>query len=245
MDYRRVAAGVLLIAGVAVAVHLITLRPPTHAARTLQDTPWIVLPRSGTDASGLETRQLLSRLGSSGHGFHDATSLYFTCGSESSFARIRNRYIAHVAKDAYNPGWRVILDMQGEDAEITWSLDGLVGPPPPPPMPSRTKDDGAVLVTPTQRTTLHRDQLERVRRAWDTDTLWHSSQDNFLCHDGNAVLLEACIDGQYAVRMRNCSSDHFAASHELLQALTELLAAPEEPYWRRPDGSRITGQDWH
>jgi len=200
-------------------------------------TPWIGLPRSGMDAATPEVRMLVQQ----GLGFSTSStaidSLAVQCGSFFSEPTFGERYIAHIGESAWGPSWRIVMDVRGEDIRFSWG-EGDLSPPPPPP-PGET--DGLNLATPISTLTKPRSEVENIRELWRDPELWDVPQDRqaFNCLDGNPVFLEACVDGRYAARARNCNPPAFEATDKLWRAFNELLPAPAKSEWRDAQGHLV------
>ena len=206
-------------------------------------TPWIGLPRSGMDASQAPTRDVIRQgfeiEGVLPDGFlGSAASLASQCGGPHQLPSFKERYIAHIGAGAWGPFWKIVLDVDGERIHILLS-DGFPIPPPPPPPDD--PQSGWTLIEPVTRVERSRADLERIRVLWNDESLWHAPQDadGFSCRDGNPVFLEACVDGRYAARARNCSAPAFEATDKLWRAFNELLPAPAKAEWRDATGNRV------
>lgn len=200
--------------------------------------PWIGLPKSGMDATQQSTRQVL-RLGFWGDGRDPAESLAFRCGSESETLPTKERYVAYIGRNVWRPYWRVIFDVRGQQVDISLSESRLFEPPPPPTFNGQNVDRHYYF--PTTRLQKTRHQLELIRAAWNDADLWHAPQDERFdrCGDGNPVFLEACIDGRYAARFRNCDIASANSTSRLWQAFNDLLPPPPKPEWRDAAGNPI------
>lgn len=210
--------------------------PPDPAS-----APWIALPTSGMDATEQPIRAVMSWLLGNNKA---SSSLAVDCGARHSTLGMRDRYIAHVGRSAFDPAWRIELDIHGDEIEIRWSMGGLTAaPPPPPPNPDASNPtvDRAVLITPIATTRKSRADLETVRMRWTEPKLWDHPQDDrsLHCLDGLPVLLEACVRGRYAARMRNCDADGMRASVMLWEAFQEVLPPPPPTWLRDADGRRV------
>ena len=205
--------------------------------RAVDATPWIGLPRSGMDASSPEVRMLV-RQGLGSMSVHsDQASLAFQCGSFFREPEFGERYIAHIGESAWRPSWKIVMDVRGDDIDFSWR-EGAVHPPPPPP-PGVA--DGLSLVAANSTLTKPRSQVENIRTLWRDPDLWDAPQDrqSFNCFDGNPVFLEACVDGRYAARARNCNTVTFEATDKLWRAFNDVLPAPPRAEWRDAKGNVV------
>ena len=226
-----IALGLLAVTGFHLVQHVKPFPP------AVDERPWIGLPRSGMDAATPEVRMLVQR----GLGFStsstDMDSLAFQCGSFFREPTFGERYIAHIGESAWGPSWRIVMDVRGEDIHFSWGEGDVVPPHPPPP----DVTDGLNLVSKVSTVTKHRSEVESIRELWRDPDLWDAPQDRqaFNCFDGNPVFLEACVDGRYAARARNCSTPAFEATDKLWRAFNELLPAPPRPEWRDANGNKV------
>ena len=192
------------------------------------------------DASQAPTREII-RQGFEMDGARDSiASLASQCGGlyRERDHTLKERYIARIGAGAWGPFWKVVLDVNGDRIDVTLSGGSPIPPPPPPPgHPQRD----LTLIEPVARIEKSRVGLERIRVLWSDEALWHAPQDAaaFQCLDGNPVFLEACVDGRYAARARNCNEPAFEATDKLWRAFNELLPAPPESEWRDTKGNTI------
>lgn len=217
----RILLWLIAIACVGAGVALLpALRP---APPSVEDAPWIGLPASGMDASQPALRRLLDSSFGADHDLAD------TCGSDGA-APERERYRLQISRDAWRDFRTIELVRRGDWLDVA-VRDGF---PPPPPEPSR---DGTAppphdMVRPVATARIALRDAEPIRVAWNTQALWHAEQQPLGCRDGRPVTLEACIDGRYAIRHRNCDPASVAPAQQLWDAATALLPAPERAYWR-------------
>lgn len=202
--------------------------------------PWIGLPKGGMDASNAPTREVI-RQGFEMDGTRDPiASLVSQCGGfyREQDHKLKERYIARIGAGAWGPFWKIVLDVNGDRIDVALS-DGSPIPPPPPP-PGHPQYDWN-LIEPATHIEKSRADLERIRVLWNNEALWHAEQDSeaFQCLDGNPVFLEACIDGRYAARARNCNEPAFEATGNLWRAFNELLPEPPKSEWRDAKGNSI------
>lgn len=205
--------------------------------RAVDATPWIGLPRSGMDASEPEVRMLVQRGLRFSTSSSDIDSLAFQCGSFFREPTFGERYIAHIGESTWGPSWRIVMDIRGEDIHFSWSEGELISHPPPPP----EMVDGLTLVSTVSTLTKPRAEVDNIRERWRDPDLWDAPQDrqSFSCFDGNPVFLEACVDGRYAARARNCNAVTFEATDKLWRAFNELLPAPPKSEWRDSKGNKV------
>ncbi|MFT4178907.1 MAG: hypothetical protein QM612_05500 [Thermomonas sp.] len=225
--------------GIVVATVFHVAQLTTPLSRDAASEPWIALPRSGMDATIPEIRKLMLRAYAFGNEYDGYKTLAFQCGDLYHDSPITERYIARIGESAFDPSWKVVMDIKGDNIDITWGSGGTVPPPPPPP-PGINSD--SQLIEPVSTTQKPRAAMERIRTLWQNEALWHAPQDAaaFGCLDGNPVFLEACVHGRYAARARNCNLPAFDATDQLWQAFNELLPPPPEPEWRDAKGNRIS-----
>ena len=209
------------------------------------DGPWIGLPKSGMDAALWGTRALLQRALEL-----DPRNQPFaiSCGIEGDETPYRgkekDRYIAHIGASAFDPSWKIVMDVDKGNINIKWGLGDTV---PPPPLPMDDHRQPATMVMPVSMTQKSRIQMERIRELWNNQALWHEPQDAnaFGCLDGDPVFLEACVNGQYAARFRNCNTPAMEATDELWKAFNGILAPPARPEWRDATGNPVPGPSIH
>lgn len=213
----------LWVAGM-VAIGTVLLLLPARRSEwpSVVDPPWIGLPQSGMDASRAPLRELLvaapgnMRPLSSGCGMRDDMN--------------RERYRLSISRNAWKDFREIEFVPDGEWLDVA-ILDGFPPPPPEPPRSGVRAEEDEVLVQPVVRARLRRRDAEPIRRAWNTPGLWHAEQKPLGCMDGRPVTLEACIDGRYAIRHRNCDVEAYAPAQALWNAVNRLLPAPEPAYW--------------
>lgn len=229
-----IVLGVVVVTGFHLTQHIEPIKGSANS-------PWIGLPKSGMDASDYPTRATILHA-TNGWPDDSHASLASQCGSplEMQNSELGERYVAHIGADAWGPFWTVVLDVHGDRIDITWGYDL---PPPPPPSDSSPDDYHLTSVTPVAKVQKSRAELEKIRGIWSDEALWHAPQDGayFNCLDGNPVFLEACIDGRYAARARNCNASTFEATDKLWHAFKTLLPPPPKPEWRDAEGN-VLGQ---
>lgn len=109
------------------------------------------------------------------------------------------------------------MQVSSDNIEVEYRPLRSVTPPPP-----------GVSFAPD--TVIHarynKQQMHAVRDAWLDTHLWNSPQSRsfFHCTDGAPILLEACVNGEYAARARNCDNSH-AAMMRLWNALNAVRPA--------------------
>ena len=223
---QRIVLCIAIVA--AVGVYAVLLPGQRSAMPPVADAPWIGLPETGMDASKAELRMLLRReTWPSGYG-DPMANLSHGCGTGQ--AGIRERYIAHVSKNAWGPFWDIQFDVDGDWMNVS-IRDGMPAPAPEPVDANGPVPEGS-HVYPVSRVRLKKSDLEPIRRIWSEKALWHAEQKPLGCLDGMPVTLEACVDGRYAVRHRNCDVDAYGPTGQLWQAINRILPAPEPAYWR-------------
>jgi hypothetical protein len=210
---RRVAVLAVLVAAMLAAAWLAWQRQPRPQAGT-DAAPWIGLPATGMDASQRDTRQLLARK------WDERDGLARACGAPDDPAG--EHYALWIGKDAWGPFRALRFDVAGDAIQVS-----VRGGEPPPPLPGATP----TLEPPPVRVAFRRQALRQIRDLWRTEALWQAPQREGAldCLDGNPVTLEACVDGRYAVRHRNCDPAAGLATQRLWQAVVRQLPAPREP----------------
>ncbi|MFZ5636480.1 MAG: hypothetical protein ACOY82_07805 [Pseudomonadota bacterium] len=188
----------------------------------LEDPPWIPLPTTGVDASSPALRELIASP------YAGERALVGDCGIADDADR--ERYRLQIARNAWEDVREVEIVRRGEWLEIE-VRDGFPPAPLEPPRDGRPSPEYDI-VQPIAHARIHRRDAEPIRRAWDTQGLWHAEQKPLGCSDGRPVTLEACIDGRYAIRHRNCDADAYPSTQALWDAITILLPKPERAYWR-------------
>ncbi len=202
-------------------------------------TPWIEFPRGGMDASELPTRQLVNWGDWSQGGRSE--ELAWQCGNSerNDFLGNKERYVARIGKDAWGPRWKIVMDVERDHIDIAWSHGDVIPPPPPPPSAGKVvAAQSRNFIVPVAHVRKSRIELEKIRELWSDEALWHAPQDEaaFACLDGNPVFLEACVNGRYAARNRNCNAQAENATTMLWHAFNELLPPPTDPEWRENAG---------
>jgi len=203
------------------------------------DAPWIGLPKSGMDATQPSVRMVL-HFGFISEGWsRPGDSLAFQCGNDPGSSQIKERYVAYIGRDALTPSRKVVFDVNGQNIDISVSASRLFMSPPPPSINGNTTD--VCYFAPVAHLHRTRDQLESIRTTWSDASLWHDAQDDEFdrCGDGSPVLLEACIDGRYAARYRNCNSRAMKATLNLWRAISGSLPPPPKPEWRDANGNLV------
>lgn len=223
---RRIVLCISVVA--TFGVYAVLLPGQRSSILPVVGAPWIGLPETGMDASKADLRMLLtSRTWPSQYG-DPMANLSSKCGMEQ--AGISERYVAHVSKGAWGPFWDVQFDVDGDWINVS-IRDGMPAPPPEPVDAAGPVPEGS-HVYPVARMRLKKSDLEPIRRIWSAKALWHAEQKPLGCMDGMPITLEACVDGRYAVRHRNCDMDAYEPTGQLWQAMNKVLPAPEPAYWR-------------
>ena len=221
---RRIVLCIAIVA--AVGVYAVLLPGQRSAIPSVADAPWIGLPETGMDASKAELRMLLRRETWPSRYGDPMANLSHECGTEQ--VGIRERYIAHVSKNAWGPFWDIQFDVDGDWLNIA-IRDSFLSPPPPPPE-FGPANDAIEPLPPTTKIRVRKSQMEPIRRIWASHGLWHADQKPLGCLDGMPVTLEACVDGRYAVRHRNCDADAYEPAQQLWDTVNRMLPAPEPGY---------------
>lgn len=235
-----IALGVVVAMGFHLTQHIEPIKGGANS-------PWIGLPKSGMDASEYPTRAtILHAAATDGWPDDSHASLASQCGSpyEMQDSKLVERYVARIGADAWSPFWKITLDVNGDRVDVSLSYDSPVPPPPPPPPAIHPQESSPTLIVPVAHIEKSRADLERIRMLWSDEALWHAPQDGayFSCLDGNPVFLEACIDGRYAARARNCNASAFEATDKLWHAFKALLPPPPKPEWRDAEGNVLEQQ---
>lgn len=204
----------------SVGIYCILLPPQRSPLPPAVDPPWIGLPKSGMDASQSPLRELLAMRA------HGMSRFAASCGTQNDTERARYRlWISRNAREDFR---EIEFVPDGEWLDVT-VREGM---PPPSPESSHGGDSASAddVVQPVVRVRLHRHDVEPIRRAWETQALWHAEQQPLGCMDGTPVTLEACIDGRYAIRHRNCDIDAYSPARAMWDAVDRLLPAPTPAY---------------
>jgi hypothetical protein len=197
------------------------------------ESPWIGLPDSGMDASEVSIRELLNPYGHRHVGGGDPfTRLAWSCGQFQGTrdSRFPERYIAHVSDSAWAPSLDIIIEVDKD--QLLFSIRSADYPPPPPPPSSDGRTPDMITIRPVTHLRMEKSRAEPIRQAWNNDALWHAPQKADTCVDDALMMLEACVDGRYAVRRRSCIDNADNADNALRTAFKTLLPAPEPIYER-------------
>lgn len=216
---RKIVLWAALIAAVAIGVFLLHMQ--RRALPAVVDAPWIGLPESGMDASQPDVRRLLAQ------SFGGARSLSERCGMGHDVER--ERYRLWISRNTWEDAREIEFVPRGAWLEVS-VRDGFPPPPEPPLDGARAPDSDPVQ--PIVHANLRRVDAEPIRRAWNTQGLWHAAQKPLGCMDGRPIVLEACIDGRYAIRLRHCDAAAHAPTQAMWDAVERLLPAPERAYLR-------------
>ena len=178
--------------------------------------PWVPLPRTGTTATSLEGRwQLIAALEEGGAG-----SLVRTCGFRDDSAP--DRYRLQIAQDEMQTGLREVTLRVDSTERIVISVRAL--------HPGWRTD---VPPAPVITATLPWSKLEPLRRAWAGSGMWNEPPEGY-CMPFRPLVMEACVDGEYALRQWDCMS-HGKDYETLWNAVTvSLPEAPPHPSWTLP-----------
>lgn len=218
-NVRRIAILALILAGLAGALVLTPIWIPRHGDPVAKPAIWIPMPKSGMDARQSAIRELLSYNTT----FRSDTTLAIRCGSESSGIEPSEEYSIAIGDNSLSPNgqqWKVNLIPTGNDIEVTIHVESSY-PPPPPPEPGKPTSPSPKIQNRIVHDHVPRRDLQPIHDALANPDLWLGPQgiEPFGCHDGRAVMIEACVHGQYVARLRNCD----AASGEPAQKLWDML----------------------
>ena len=189
------------------------------------NSPWIGLPKSGMEATQPPIRQILF-FGSHGEGWNNrGDSLAYQCGEDLPSGNIQERYVAYIGSH-WGKYRKVALDVHGDAIDVSIQADSNLFVFPPYPDRSQTDPSPYLPSTHVSKT---RADLEPIRAAWDDANLWHSPQSGnaFSCYDSAPLFLEACVNGKYAARIRNCDASIVDSAGKLWHAINDLLPPPE------------------
>ena len=213
---RRLAFWMTVFAAVGI---WLALPNPTPSMRTLAGpSPWIPLPASGMDASQASVRDLLSSLASD--------DLAATCGWRD--AGIREHYRLLISRDVWGDHRQIDIVPQDDSLDISIRDGGF----PPPPPPGTVGDDDDTRIVPVMHIRLARSAAEPLRRAWNTQRLWHAPQSEVHCLDGKPLRLEACVNGRFAARSRTCDVAAHSDREALWHGVDSLLPKPAPAHLR-------------
>jgi hypothetical protein len=223
MNAKRIIwiACLLAFAAIVVGVGLSRWRAP-QSLRASEDI-WIPLPPEGMDATQRPVREIIMR----NTAWPDRLeSLAWRCGGGDQ-DEPREEYVAHIGDQMLEEGqqaWDVTMIPRGGQMEVRIA-DGRSIPPPPPP-PGRTTLERNDAVVDVHWASLA--SLREIRDAWASKPLWLAAQKDVQCVDGRPVLFEACVQGKYVARFRNCDGDADAAAARLWHLL-KLRFPPPPP----------------
>lgn len=208
-DARAIGVWLGLLGLVALVV--MAWQGRARQAPTAPPGPWLDAPAGGMDVSQWASRQWLrtGHLGGIGDGLADH------CGHDAALPR--ERYAASLPGTQGDDGWRLIIDMGPTIARVTATRDAGARLAPDAALQTRS-----ATTTVARPRAFSRDQLEEVRRAWRSPRLWAAPVSDGPDDPSAPVVLEACVDGLYAVRLRRASAD----ATKLAAALDTLLAPP-------------------
>lgn len=155
-------------------------------------------------------------------------ALAATCGDDGLLEPRHDHYVLTIGHEPWGPYRRMRIEAAGGQATVRMSarFDGggavLAWWRLLPHRASADETDAPLAMR--QRGTRIGD-LRGLRAAWLAPALWgevHGQVSD--CRRGVPVLLEACVDGRYAVRFRQCGAAEERAAARLWRA-TEALAA--------------------
>lgn len=198
------------------------------AVPSMAETPWIGLPDSGMDARGFQLRQLLE-IQMMGRADNDRwLNLARRCGAFGDIESVRfpERYIARFTESAWEAGWDVVMDVDRKTVDFAVRSGDFL----PPPLPVAAGAPEMITIRPVTRLRMSKAKAEPLRQAWDNPSLWHAPQTEVYCTDSSTVSLEACVHGQYAVRVRRCVDADDQSANDFRTAFKTLLPAPEPMY---------------
>lgn len=215
LDRRAVGVWLGLLA--LLALVLLAWQARVRSSPAAPTGPWLEPPAGGMDASDWGARQWLRAAGRAGAGARLADE----CGHDPALPR--ERYAARLPGAAGGAGWRVIVDMGAGIAQVTATSDGSLRLAPDVARHARSGPvaPGAIgrdLVLPRA---FPREQLEDLRRAWRAPQLWGPPLSDAEDPGAPPVVLESCVEGRYAVRLRRVSPE----ATKLAAALDALMAA--------------------
>lgn len=194
--------------------------PPSRLP-PVEPAPWIPLPASGMDASQASIRQLLST------SLADVDDFAWRCGHRDD--GVPERYLLTEIRDPPQPANSVEFVPAGASVAVVMRT-GIPVEHAIEAAPARADFDAAQQAAFSRRS-LARRAVEPIRLLWDTQTLWHAEQTTFGCSHGGLLILQACVRGRYAIRVRDCGPEITPARAALWDAVTALLpelASPED-----------------
>jgi len=204
------------------------------------DAPWIGLPKSGMDATQLPIRVAIN----AGFRLQETDSngsLAFACGQEDAAGWIKDRYIAHVVANSHAEARKIVLDVHGQQIDVSVSSEENLFLPPFPDSRSLS-EAGFQLYRPAIHLQKSRVELEPIRASWNDANLWRAPQDDrfYGCSDSVPIFLEACVNGRYAARLRNiCDPITGKAVSRLWQILNNHLPPPPKSEWHDAVGNPV------
>ncbi len=192
--------------------------PPPSRPPALESAPWIPLPASGMDASRPTIRGLLST------SFPDIDDFAWRCGHRDD--GVSERYLLTDMRDPWEPTSSVEFVPAG--ASIVVVIRKSVPLPPIEAVAACADRDRAEQASFSRRY-LSRQSLAPVRMLWDTQVLWHGEQEIFGCSHGGMTILQACVRGRYAIRVRDCGPQISSARSALRNAVASVLPEVAQP----------------
>ena len=186
---------------------------PDTSSSTLpaaQPAPWIPLPSSGMDASRAPVRDLLSS------SLPDIDTFASACGHDDDGRP--ERYLMTEIREGWKNTHSIEFLPSDETVDVMFRQGVLQSP---------SIDAASDVDPPVGRlahTRLSRPTAEPIRRLWNTRLLWHAEQSAFGCSHGGMAILQACVRGRYAIRLRDCGPEITAARAALWEAATSSLA---------------------
>lgn len=226
---------IVLMAAIAATIAAYAVLRPAQRPAVLpaaRAAPWVGLPNTGMDASQRPLRQALRSREHAALDNDRMDSLASLCGEDDH--PVSERYVAHLSQSAWGPFRQVMFDVDGDRIRIAIRDGAIPLPPPPPPRAwAKAQIVETESVRPVSRIELTRAQAEPIRKAWSSYALWHAQQQPVGCHDGMPITLEACVEGRYALRHRNCNPEAYVEAQALWDAVRTLVPEPE-PMYQRP-----------
>lgn len=199
---------VLVLAGAVALAAQTRSREAASAPRG----PWVDLPPGGMDVSTWASRQWLR----DGHVGGIGDGLAARCGHDPALPR--ERYTALLPRGD-GSAWRAVIDIGNDFAWVTATHDPALRLAPGAPM-QRAGGKDTMIVRPRR---FAREQLDGLRRDWRVPALWAAPvSDTDAAGRLPPVVLEACVDGLYAARLRQDSP----AARQLANTLSQLMETP-------------------
>ncbi len=190
----------------AVGVWLLLPTPASPIPAPLESTPWIALPASGMDASQSRVRDVVAGLRND--------DLEADCGRRDRAVHAQYRIL--VSPSDRGSARQIDIVPSGDWLDVSIRESS--------PVPATDSRGSGSWVAPVTRLRVRPQAMEPIRRIWLTHAMWDAPQGEASCLYGQRLVLEACIEGRWAARDRNC--DDAADSGALWQAVSTLLPTP-------------------